>query len=116
MKKMKKMKNTVIIIDQQSIPASFGAESLFVNYKHIVDADNAGGEIPIHDIADNLAEVLGCNVESYSLTEKELATYIAKSKNETKKFKDCPGELDDWIQGYTNDDLIGAIKEQGLET
>lgn len=109
------MSNKLIIVDQSTIPASFECESLFLNGVHILDADEQN-DLPIHEIAQSLANALEIEVEGIGITEKELAQYLAKKYGKEAEFKEIAednDDFDDWVQGYSNDDIINALKLKG---
>lgn len=103
----------VLLVDQASIPAALGAISLFVDGRHILDVDESRHYPAINDMADSLASALNTTVQRVELTETRLALYLAEC-NGTRDELDkaiAGGEtdLDDWVQGYNNEDVIGAV-------
>jgi hypothetical protein len=102
---------TVLLVDQSGIPASFKCISLFLNNTHILDTDSVNDH-PIEMIADNLAISLGQEVTHIQLSELELAEVIAKRLNQYDQFNaDIAAgkeDFDEWVQGYTNDDVLAA--------
>lgn len=109
--------STVLLVDQSSIPASFDAVSLFVNGRHVLDADEANDH-PIEDIASNLAAALDTDVTQESLSGIDLARYLAGKREKLSELeasiKEGNADLDDWVQGYTNDDVLGALGLDGV--
>jgi hypothetical protein len=103
--------NTVLLVDQSEIPCSFDCKSLFVNGIHILDADDTN-DFPIENISTELAKALNIEVTFASLSEVQLATYIAKKNNEEDKLSidiKADNDLDEWLQGYNNNDVLAAI-------
>jgi hypothetical protein len=103
---------SVIIADQTNIPSSFNGSSLFVNGVHIVDADN-DNDIPLEDIAESLATALNTQVRTVEITEKQLATAVAKQRGQ---YDELEKEIDsgnvvyeDWNEGYNNDHVLAAL-------
>jgi len=109
---VKSGKDTVILVDQSSIPASFGEVSLFVNGSAILDV-GVESSLPITDVATSLANALDVELRTVSLSELQLAQYLADINGKRKELDDLidAGEtdLDDWVQGYNNEDVMGAI-------
>jgi len=107
---------TVLLVDQSSIAASFDCVSLFVNGKHILDVDDSG-DAPIDEIAESIASALDTVLDKQSLSELELAKYIAHTRNESSaidaQIKEGVNDFDDWVQGYNNNDVLGAIAFHG---
>jgi hypothetical protein len=106
----------VLIVNQRDIPASFDGESLFVNGVHILDADEST-DLPIEDIAANLAVALGCEVERVTLTEEALARSMSKANGTLGDFlanASDSNDFDEFIQGYTNEDVLRAVKDMDI--
>ncbi|WP_199438371.1 hypothetical protein [Vibrio owensii] len=105
--------NQVHVVDQTDIPCSFGAKSLFVNCAHIAE-ENESSDIPLEEIAENLASALGCTVTNVVISERQLAKAKAvKNGNLAELEEEQKSGLDDydkWIQGYSNDDLLVFIQ------
>jgi hypothetical protein len=107
--------NSIIVVDQTTIPSSFGCEGLFVNGIHVLDVDETM-DYPVQEIADSLSKALACAVKTVKLSELDLATYIAKKNGKLSELETSivdGDDLDDWIQGYDNDDVIETIKSMG---
>ncbi len=104
---------TVLLVDQRDISVSFDSISLFVNDVHIVDTD-AHNIIPIVDIAENLSKVMCVDITRVTISTEELARSIAEQRDLAEQFdRDlATGDIDfeDYTQGYTNDDLLKAIR------
>jgi hypothetical protein len=109
------MKTKIYLVDQKQIPASFEGTSLFVNNKHILDADETN-DYPIQDIADALAEALDGELQTISITTEQLAQSIVKNDpllaNDFKEnLKSGEVDYDEWTQGYNNNDIIKLIND-----
>jgi hypothetical protein len=103
--------NTVLLVDQSEIACSFDCKSLFVNGTHILDADETD-DFPIENISTELAKAFNIEVTLVSLSEVQLATYIAKKTNKEDKLAiaiNADEDLDEWLQGYNNNDVLAAI-------
>jgi hypothetical protein len=103
---------SIIIADQTEIPSSFEGSSLFVNGVHILDADEHN-DMPLEEIAESLATALDSQVRTVKITEKQLATAVAKKLG---KYDELEKDIDsgdvnyeDWTQGYTNDNVLDAL-------
>ncbi|MFK5951033.1 MAG: hypothetical protein QM500_19950 [Methylococcales bacterium] len=103
---------SVLLVDQKSIPASFNCNSLFVNGEHILDSDESNA-YPLEDVANSLAKALNVNLKEVSLSELDLAKYMSHTVNQSEQLKSeielGSVDLDSWVQGYTNDDVKGAV-------
>jgi hypothetical protein len=103
---------SVMLVDETGIPASFSCTSLFVNRQPVIQADMAT-DIPIEEIAHDLADALGIEVEQHAISEKQMALYMANkhgaSSQEIKSIQKGQTDLDHWIQGYSNNDVLGAL-------
>ena len=86
--------------------------SLFVNGSAILDV-GVESSLPITDVATSLANALDVELRTVSLSELQLAQYLADINGKRKELDDLidAGEtdLDDWVQGYNNEDVMGAI-------
>ena len=104
--------NSILVIDQESIYQSFGAKTLFLNYKPIAE-ETDDFVIDVDDIAAGISntgsyEKGNHKLEFFTMTPIILASYIA-SKEGVQLSEDTDSEeLDDYISGYSNDDLIRA--------
>jgi len=107
------MKNRVLLVDQTRIPASCDCVSLFVNDTCILE-DCDQDQFNINEMASILAVALQTHVKKIVLEEVTLAKYMAALRNELSilegEIKNGKDEFYDWVQGYTNDDVLGAIE------
>lgn len=105
--------NHLLIIDETSIALSDDGKTLFLNFNGIA-SDNDFYQQQIEDIASNISQTLSnCVTTEFFMTQHMLAESIAKNKGTEEHAKylehkknGCDGE--DWIQGYSNDDLALA--------
>jgi hypothetical protein len=100
------MSNSVVVIDQNSIPAAMGDMSLFVNGKCVLDSQSS-----VLDAGAGLAEALDCRVLFHDMSELELAKYCAKKNGCYEQLEatiEEGGELDEFVQGYTDADVWAA--------
>jgi hypothetical protein len=102
----------IIIVDQTEIPSSFEGSSLFVSGVHILDADEHN-DLPLKEIAESLATALDSQVRTVKVTERQLATTIAKKLG---KYEELETEIDsgevnyeNWNQGYTNENVLDTL-------
>lgn len=103
--------NAVILVDQTSIPGSFDAKSLFFNGQHILDDDETSA-YPISEIAEKLAKSMGVKVSHVDLSQVALAKYMAGLNNTSRELEErleAKEDIDDFVQDYTNDHVLGAI-------
>lgn len=108
-------KPSVIIVDQTSVPSSFGCVSLFVNGSHILSADEHNNH-PVESVAESLSTALNVKVENVVITTERLARSIVKHDPLLKEDFEADlasGEIDfdEWCEGYTNNDLLNLIKD-----
>lgn len=92
--------------------ASFKGFSLFMNSLHIIDADE-GNDIPIENLANNIAVALGTNVTRIFGTEAQLATTVAQKTGKFDQLlqdiqQGC--DIDKWLYSYTNDDVWATVQ------
>lgn len=110
-------KNTITLIDQSDIPASFGCVSLFVNNQHVLESHDYEQQ-PVETVAQKLADALDSEVDTIYISHKELAEHIAEKQGslDELKAKLIEGEIepediyDQWCQNYRNDDLISFLQ------
>jgi hypothetical protein len=77
-----------------------------------LDADEHN-DFPLEEIAESLAIALDSQVRRVKVTERQLATAIAKKLG---KYEELETEIDsgevnyeDWTQGYTNEDVLNTL-------
>ena len=106
--------HSIVIVDQDSIIASFGGESLFVDGVHVMDMDQdnyiEGG---LTDVAESLSVALKAPVQRIILDTYDLAYSIAQDNandEEFATFSQTESYFEDWVEGYTNHDVWTAIK------
>jgi hypothetical protein len=113
-------KNTIVIGDQQSIPASFNAVTLFLNGWIVIESCNDDG-VNINEIANNLSDALSIDVQTVDVTSTDLSRTIANKRDTLAEYEkriadsSIDGEplseiYDEWIQGYDNSDMLDLIK------
>jgi len=113
-------KNTIVICDQQSIPASFNAVTLFLNGWIVVQSCNDDG-IDVSEIASNLSDALSIDVQTIDITSSELSRTVAIKRDTLAEYderitnasvNDEPiSEIyDEWLQGYDNSDMLVFIE------
>ena len=71
-------------------------------------------DTPLEEMAENLASALGCTVTNVVISERELATAIAVKNGNLAELeqeqKSGLDNYDEWVQGYSNDDLLVFIQ------
>ena len=106
---------TAILVDQTSVPSSFGCVSLFVNGNIILSADEHNDH-PVESVAELLSKALDVKVEKVVITTEQLARSIVKHDPLLKDDFDADlasGEtdFDEWCEGYTNKDLMNLVQD-----
>lgn len=109
------MKTKIILVNQTAIPSSFGCTSLFVNDKHILDADE-NNDHPVEDVAESLAGAFDVQVQKIEITAEQLARSIVKHDPQLKEdfeadLESDEPDFDEWCQGYNNADIIRLISD-----
>jgi hypothetical protein len=113
-------KNTIVICDQQSIPASFNAVTLFLNGWIVIESCNDDG-VDINEIANNLSDALSIDVQTFVVTSSELSRTVANKRDTLAEYEKriadssidgepLPEIYDEWIQGYDNSDMLDLIE------
>jgi len=106
--------NSIVIVNQEEISASFSGSSLFVNGVHIADKDE-NNELPLLDITEALSKALSMPILVVKISEKQLAEAVAELRGDLDVLKqdiaDDVVDFEDWNQGYTNNDVLFALKK-----
>lgn len=101
-------KNTIYLVDQTDIPASFGAIDLILN-NILIETEREYEQKDLMSTAENLQKATGYPIVEVSLSTKEVAE-INATPQELKENEE--NDYDTLLQGYTHDDVCKAVTKK----
>ena len=114
------MSTEILLVDERNIAASFDSQTLFVNGQYIQHEDEQTiSDLSIETVTANLSTSLSVESKLVELTEEELATSIAMHNGKLDMLLAMKAEsestdvdFEQFIQGYTNNDLYRAAQQK----
>ena len=100
--------HSVVLVDQCDVPVAAYDVTLIVDDAVIASSD-IDEPVPVRQIAQRLAESLGCQMQQVSISSKHLARTMGAVDDDTDTDEWAEDEL---IADYTDADLINAVRQK----